>query len=141
MENQCKGMTRKGTQCKVKNGLKNGYCRLHLHQDEASLKKVKTKIKSNESVPSSKNQKQKADKKLRGTYEFPKKTEEITSNPIHETDENNSIKNEVFPDTKIIDPCPETDENKPSKSKIIIFSIIIITLLLFFSKFMEKTKK
>lgn len=32
MENKCKGITKTGKRCKNKNGLVNGYCKLHVDQ-------------------------------------------------------------------------------------------------------------
>jgi hypothetical protein len=32
MEDRCKGVTKSGKQCRNKNGLVNGYCKLHVNQ-------------------------------------------------------------------------------------------------------------
>lgn len=32
MDQQCKGITRSGTRCKISRNLKNGYCHLHINQ-------------------------------------------------------------------------------------------------------------
>lgn len=39
MEEQCKGITKSGNRCKIKQGLVNGYCRLHVDQDSGTQKK------------------------------------------------------------------------------------------------------
>ena len=38
MDQQCKGITRSGTRCKISRNLKNGYCHLHINQAEQSDK-------------------------------------------------------------------------------------------------------
>lgn len=40
MEEQCKGITKSGNRCKIKQGLVNGYCRLHIDQDTGSKRKT-----------------------------------------------------------------------------------------------------
>ena len=83
MENQCKGTTKAGVRCKVKNGLKNGYCRLH--QDQATIKKGK---KNRESMSSPKS-------KPINNEAFPD-TEIIDTNPNPETDENKLSKARII---------------------------------------------
>ena len=36
MEEQCKGITKSGKRCKIKQGLVNGYCKFHSDQDPGS---------------------------------------------------------------------------------------------------------
>lgn len=139
MENQCKGTTKTGKQCKVKNGLKNGYCRLH--QDQTAATKDSKKKKVPESVLSSKKVTKTADKEFKKTPEPAMKREETVSNSNHETGRSKPINNEVFPDTEIINSNSEIDENKPSKSWILVVSTIIILFLLFYAKVIEKDKK
>lgn len=38
MAEQCKGITRSGTRCKITRNLKNGYCRFHIDQAQQSVK-------------------------------------------------------------------------------------------------------
>jgi hypothetical protein len=40
MEEQCKGITKSGNRCKIKQGLVNGYCRLHTDQDPGNQRQT-----------------------------------------------------------------------------------------------------
>ena len=58
MDERCKGVTKKGTQCRITRNLMNGYCPLHINQAESSHETITKKVKTDNVPDADKQRKQ-----------------------------------------------------------------------------------